>query len=273
LSKYGDYFSQELDKLELYEEMPVPEPKFKVGDKVKRIDGEQVMTVVKQIYDTTEKEWDYDLVFDKDGNANSLFESYLELYEEALETKKTPFQQIDFLSPSTEELDVLIKGMQNYSDGLKFITERGADVSLRISTPTGDKNLTLYSLFDLKDNKIKILSQGTANSMISKEIKNESIYEISEIYLDTLTKLVEQIQDGTPSKDCEADPNKIISGQVKKFYDFNKTRIDKLDSKFSCKIVQALVSLSEYESCGSPSSSSLLKAKSDLISRISKLKV
>jgi hypothetical protein len=76
-----------------------------------------------------------------------------------------------------------------------------------------------------------------------------------------------------PSEDCEADPNKIISGQVKRFYDLNKTRIDKLDNKFSCKIVQALVSLSEYESCGSPSSVALPKAKSDLLSRISNLKI
>jgi hypothetical protein len=74
-------------------------------------------------------------------------------------------------------------------------------------------------------------------------------------------------------KDCEADASKIISGQVKRFYDLNKTRIEKLDSKISCKIIQALVGLSEYESCGSPSSSSLPKAKTDLLSRISKLKL
>jgi hypothetical protein len=75
-------------------------------------------------------------------------------------------------------------------------------------------------------------------------------------------------------KDCEADASKIISGQVKRFYDFNKSRIDKLDSKISCKIIQALVGLSEYESCGSPSSSTLAKTSTkDLLSRISNLKI
>ena len=74
-------------------------------------------------------------------------------------------------------------------------------------------------------------------------------------------------------KDCEADASKIISGQVKRFYDLNKPRIEKLDTKISCKIIQALVGLSEYESCGSPSSSSLPKAKTDLLSRISNLKI
>jgi hypothetical protein len=75
-------------------------------------------------------------------------------------------------------------------------------------------------------------------------------------------------------KDCEADATKIKEGQVKRFYDLNKARIEKLDTKISCKIIQALVGLSEYESCGSPSSSSLSKANTkDLLSRISKLKI
>ncbi len=73
--------------------------------------------------------------------------------------------------------------------------------------------------------------------------------------------------------DCDADPTKIVSGQVKAFYDLNKNRIDKLNSKFSCKIIKALVSLSEYEKCGSPSSATVTKAKTDLLSKISKLKV
>jgi hypothetical protein len=262
LSKYGDYFSQELDKLELYQEMP--EPKFKIGDKVKRIDGEQVMTVVKQIYDTTKKEWDYDLVFVENGNANSLFESYLELYY-------APFQQIDFLKPSTEELDILIKAMQNYSDGLTFLSNRVANV--KIKTKTG-ADFEIVAIFDPQARSvIELLETTTKKDIVSNKITNESLIEISEIYVNLLSQLIEQAEGKTPPKDCEADPNKIISGQVKKFYDLNKTRIEKLDSKFSCKIVQALVSLSEYESCGSPSSVTLPKAKSDLLSRISNLKV
>jgi hypothetical protein len=250
-----------------------PEPKFKVGDKVKRIDGEQVMTVVKQIYDTTEKEWDYDLVFDKDGNPNSLFESYLELYEEAPETKKTPFQQIDFLNPSTEENDVLIKTMSYYSDGLTFVNSNLAGLKFKLKDRIGSVEV----LFDKVNNIIKI-SEPSKNINVSslaiqQKITNENITEITNLYFATLEKFIEIAESEIPSKDCEADPNKIISGQVKKFYDLNKSRIDKLDSKFSCKIVQALVSLSEYESCGSPSSSSQQPSKNELLSRISKLKI
>jgi len=54
-----------------------PKPKFAVGDKVTRIGGVQIMSVVKQIYDANRKEWDYDLKFE-DGTNNSLFESELE---------------------------------------------------------------------------------------------------------------------------------------------------------------------------------------------------
>ena len=80
------------------------------------------------------------------------------------------------------------------------------------------------------------------------------------------------LDDITLYVECSSDPNKIISGQVKAFYDRNKSRIDNLESNFSCKIIQALVSLSEYEKCGSPSSATLGKAKTDLLSKISKLK-
>jgi hypothetical protein len=104
---------------------------------------------------------------------------------------------------------------------------------------------------------------------IYKLSNNEKKGGFSAGYEDEL-KLIIAVE--TP-KDCEADASKIISGQVKRFYDLNKTRIDKLDTKISCKIIQALVGLSEYESCGSPSSSSLPKAKTDLLSRISNLKI
>ena len=242
-----------------------PEPKFKVGDLVIRKGGTQVMTVVKQIYDDNQKTFDYDLKFVKEGTNNSLFENELELYN------RTPFEQIDFLKPSTEELDILIKGMQNYSDGLTFLSNRVANV--KIKTKTG-ADFEIVAIFDLNGRSaIQLLETTTKKDIVSNKITNESLIEISEIYVSLLGQLMERVEGKTPSKDCEADPNKIISGQVKKFYDLNKTRIEKLDSKFSCKIVQALVSLSEYESCGSPSSVTLPKAKSDLLSRISKLKI
>jgi hypothetical protein len=50
--------------------------------------------------------------------------------------------------------------------------------------------------------------------------------------------------------------------------DWRTTKTDKLNPEFSCLIVKALVSLSDYESCGRPSSDSLPKPKNDLLSDI-----
>jgi hypothetical protein len=160
--------------------------------------------------------------------------------------------------------------MQNYSDGIIFETQKIAQI--KIKNKSGE-DFKIIGLFDDISNQIVLVEPKTQKDAVSNKITNESLMEISEIYVSLLGQLIEKVEDKTPPKDCETDPNKIISGQVKKFYDLNKTRIEKLDSKFSCKIVQALVSLSEYESCGSPSSSSLPKAKSDLLSRISNLKI
>ena len=70
-----DLYIQTLEKWKAEKEKPTP--KFKIGDKVTRIGGVQIMSVVKQIYDANRKEWDYDLKFE-DGTDNSLFESELE---------------------------------------------------------------------------------------------------------------------------------------------------------------------------------------------------
>jgi hypothetical protein len=208
----------------------------------------------------------------KDGDGDYFNENLdnLIVYNKMPETPKTPFQQIDFLNPSAEEYSKLITGMINYSDGLKFNNSRSG--VFKIINKDGSETEFSF-IFNEVDNTISITPIGRDDLItVSKKIKNENIEEIAKIYWDTFTRIT-KIGLKIPPKDCEADPNKIISGQVKKFYDLNKTRIDKLDSKFSCKIVQALVSLSEYESCGSPSSVTLPKAKSDLLSRISNLKV
>jgi len=287
LSKYGDYFSQELDKLELYEEMP--KNQFDIYwndyDTVNKtpIGQYQQQTVLKSLlkpdYDVSSAEnfkasWEK-LNNDRDAKIKKVITRITwtddKDYFFNLEDSKTgtPFEQIDFLKPSTEELDILIKGMQNYSDGLTFENSRTAIV--KIKNKLGE-DFKVVAFFDKDLGSIVLAEPITESKVRLYRIYNESLSEITEMYVNLLTELIQKIEAETP-KDCEADPNKIISGQVKKFYDLNKTRIDKLDSKFSCKIVQALVSLSEYESCGSPSSSILPKAKSDLLSRISKLKV
>jgi hypothetical protein len=49
---------------------------------------------------------------------------------------------------------------------------------------------------------------------------------------------------------CNVDVSKINSPAVGSFYANNKERIEKLNSEFSCKILEALVYLSDYENCG-----------------------
>jgi hypothetical protein len=149
----------------------------------------------------------------------------------------------------------------SYEDGFKFFLEKGG----------------------LKIQEDNVKNLGVAETIAQRIILFLATFdrELSDEYEKIWLKLEQGVESGiiradwrsNPKPDCEADPNKIISGQVKKFYDLNKTRIDKLDTKISCKIIQALVGLSEYESCGSPSSSSLPKAKTDLLSRISNLKI
>ena len=148
-------------------------------------------------------------------------------------------------------------------------------------------NYTSGFSFYLKKQALEIVEVEIKNLGVAQAVAQRIILFLATVDVelsDEFTQIWKLLEDGiergiiradwrlTP-KDCEADPNKIISGQVKKFYDLNKARIDKLDTKISCKIIQALVGLSEYESCGSPSSSSLPKAKTDLLSRISKLKI
>jgi hypothetical protein len=49
---------------------------------------------------------------------------------------------------------------------------------------------------------------------------------------------------------CNVDVAKINSPYVGAFYFKNKDRIEKLKSEFSCKILESLVYLSDYENCG-----------------------
>jgi hypothetical protein len=49
---------------------------------------------------------------------------------------------------------------------------------------------------------------------------------------------------------CKVDSTKINSPFVGAFYSKNKDRIEKLKSEFSCKILESLVYLSDYENCG-----------------------
>jgi len=220
------------DSLELYEE-EVPESKFNVGDKVKRIDGIKLMTVLKKIYDEIEKEWVYDLVFE-DGTPNEfIFESYLELYEQ----KPTPNPDKEF---SLKVGEVYVR---NFEDELK-----NPKITYTILSITAEK--TQYRV----DYRVK----GTNR---------------------VATKYNDIIQDKIDDNwwvlyaPCEIDDSKITSTQVKEFYDNNKNRIKKLNSKLSCAIINSLILLSDYEKCGKPSSESLPKPKIDLLLDIENFKI
>jgi len=268
---------------------PNPQSKFKVGDKIKlpttcwgrTPEGSalglinlakaknQPFLYVDEIANELNGLW---LTLNEGVGVKDIFkieEDNLELYEENL----TPFQQINFLQPSTEENDIIIKTMAYYSDGLTFEAKNTANLSILFDGKTS----LVIAFFDQVNNIIKLRfpskNINVWSTEIQQKITNESLTEIAELYLSTLNKLFDYVKDEKQNENCEADPSKIQSGQVQVFYQNNKTRIDKLNSDFSCKIIQALVSLSEYEKCGSPSSATLGKAKTDLLSRISKLKV
>ena len=82
-----------------------------------------------------------------------------------------------------------------------------------------------------------------------------------ELYEDTLE---EPISDNT---------NKITSKRTKDFYDSNKSKLDKIDSKISSKFIEALAFLSQYEESGEVIYTNQNKTTAnDLISRIQNLK-
>ncbi len=265
LSKYGDYFSQELDKIELYHK-EVTLADFSIGDIVKVRDGNDEFRVEQNKWNG--ETWVCEV---RELNTSVPFSFKQELLE--LSIPKTPFQQIDFLNPSTEELDTVIKSIQMNADKVTFINGTLAGVYIKFP----DRNEGIDVLFDQVNNVIKLYAPNYGNiksfsNEFTPPITNESLEEIQEIYYTTLVRLLKKVELYKSSEDCEADPSLIISGQVKKFYDLNKPRIEKLKSEFSCKIIKALVSLSEYEQCGTPSKIKIPQKKEDLLSEIQNLK-
>jgi transcription antitermination factor NusG len=216
---------------------PKPEPKFKVGDKVKFPTSRDGKEIESFIIDDAKADGKKYLVIDKIENdkfflktesSDDILIQYnirLELYEETLEKPAPKFKIGDRVTFNKMPFDTF-----RVMEDPKYNSEKGKFV-YRLANEDGKSSF-------------------------------------SASYEDEMNLIVVE----TPM-DCDADPTKIVSGQVKAFYDLNKNRIDKLNSKFSCKIIKALVSLSDYEKCGSPSSVTVTKAKTDLLSKISKLKV
>jgi len=296
-----DYLRKLVDEKKIrFPEPKTPEPKFKIGDLVVRKGGTQVMSVVKQIYDDNQKTFDYNLKFVKEGTNNSLFENELEFAPNTIPKPKFKIDdKVLWDKMPFAKFRVMDEPVYNSVFGYYVYKIQGED-DKRSRNITAEGNISLIKetpKFKVGD-KVKIpnskqgvnFTDRSIPRMIQRAINSgqEFLYinEIRPDYGDDSDLVLSDIFTGTTGGDfyssltdnielyetCEADPKNIQSGQVKAFYDRNKTRIDNLESNFSCKIVQALVSLSEYEKCGSPSSATLGKAKTDLLSKISKLK-
>ena len=88
----------------------------------------------------------------------------------------------------------------------------------------------------------------------------------------TLDK-IELYEDRLEETEVKTDGTKITSKRTKEFYDNNKSKLDKIDSKISNKFIEALTFLSQYEESGEVIYTKQNKnTANDLISRIQNLK-
>ena len=88
----------------------------------------------------------------------------------------------------------------------------------------------------------------------------------------TLDK-IELYEDPLEETEVKTDDTKITSKRTKEFYENNKSKLDKIDSKISNKFIEALAFLSQYEESGEVVYTNQNKSTAnDLISRIQNLK-
>ena len=267
-------YLQNFKNLRKKEEMPqIPTPKFNVGDKVKISPYPEEYEIVEQPFYVKElSNYLYNVKISQGGSVYEQYETALELVNEE-EEKNTPFQKIDFLNPSTEENDIIIKSIANYSDGYTLQTNSLVNIKITINPRDSDKRYDAYIdvFFDRVNNIIK-LSVPEGYWVWSTEVEtitNQTLIQIAEIYYKTLTILVEKLVGETISDNT----NKITSKRTKDFYDSNKSKLNKIDSKISSKFIEALAFLSQYEESGEVIYTKQNKTTAnDLISRIKNLK-
>ena len=268
-------YLQNFKNLRKKEEMPqIPTPKFNVGDKVKISPYPEEYEIVEQPFYVKElSNYKYNVKKVLGGSVYEQYENALELVNKE-EEKITPFQKIDFLNPSTEENDIIIKSIANYSDGYTLQTNSLANIKITINPRDSDTRYDAYIdvFFDRVNNIIKLYvgSKGIHVSSLEVEtITKQTLIQIAEIYYKTLTILVEKLVGETISENT----NKITSKRTKDFYDSNKSKLDKIDSKISSKFIEALAFLSQYEESGEVIYTKQNKTiANDLISRIKNLK-
>jgi hypothetical protein len=92
------------------------------------------------------------------------------------------------------------------------------------------------------------------DAMFVDSMKNFNESDYIEVTFEELGLIQESTPEPLPIEEteftCNVDSTKINSAYVGAFYSKNKERIEKLNSEFSCKILEALVYLSDYENCG-----------------------
>jgi hypothetical protein len=266
-------YLQNFKNLRKKEQMPqIPTPKFNVGQRV-RIKGKTPIYSILNFELNSQNEFMYEGEYTETGDLFSFYENTLELVNEE-EEKNTAFQKIDFLNPSTEENDIIIKSIANYSDGYTLQTKRLANIKITINPRDSDKMYDAYIdvFFDQVNNIIKLSEPSKDIKVWSTEIETitkQTLIQIAEIYYKTLTILVEKLVGET----ILDNTNKITSKRTKDFYDSNKSKLDKIDSKISTKFIEALAFLSQYEESGEVIYTKQNKTTAnDLISRIKNLK-
>jgi co-chaperonin GroES (HSP10) len=218
------------------------QPKFKVGDKIifpKTQNGSELGNPAKKLITTAKDEGlDYLYVIDITYNRyeDKSFNYWLN-FEYSFNSS---------LSFYEEEMELYEENTSKFKVGDK----------VKIITSPFDREYTIKSYSKPNKEYIYILKNNQSG--------NESTYLETELEL---------VNDKKGFEDCNADVSKITSTQVKEFYDLNKSKIDKLNPKLSCLIFKALISLSEYEKCGKPSSETLPKPKIDLLLDIENFKI
>ena len=92
-------------------------------------------------------------------------------------------------------------------------------------------------------------------------------------YYNITVDKIELYEDRLEETEVKTDGTKITSKRTKEFYDNNKSKLDKIDSKISNKFIEALAFLSQYEESGEVIYTKQNKTTAnDLISRIQNLK-
>jgi hypothetical protein len=266
-------YLQNFKNLRKKEQMPkIPTPKFNVGQRV-RIKGKAPIYSILNLELNSQNEFMYEGEYTETGDLFSFYENTLELVNKDFE-EDTAFQKIDFLNPSTEENDIILKSIWNYSDETVFLNSSLANIKIKINEIDTDKRYDAYIevLFDKVNNIIKLSVPSKDIKVWSTEVEtitNQTLLQIAEIYYQTLTILVEKLAKAPISDNT----NKITSKRTKDFYENNKSKLNKIDSKISNKFIEALAFLSQYEESGEVIYTKQNKTTADdLISRIKNLK-